>query len=114
MLPSNKRCQEVDEGRISNATNASAIWRRGLRENGMNDIEKEIYIWPNDQKRKHLRDDGVPTRIDGRYWTGGERAISHAMDAVEGMGASVYLTDAVNYLAKAQRCVADHIEQEVR
>lgn len=72
------------------------------------------FIWPNDQRRAHLRSDGVPTRIYGPYWTEGERAIWNAINVVESMGASLALTDAVNYLAKAQSCVADHIEQEVK
>lgn len=61
-------------------------------------------------RRPRLRDDGIPTRADMRYWTLAEDAIALAMRAVEAAGASLALTDAVNLLSNARDRVADHVE----
>lgn len=62
--------------------------------------------------RQKLRDEGVPTRADQRYWCGMEWAIHFAIQEVERGGASIALTDAVILLSRAQDKVADHIESE--
>lgn len=51
-----------------------------------------------------------PSRQCMDLFSVGESAIRHAVDVVEGMGASVHLTDAVILLAKARAKVADHVE----
>lgn len=67
-------------------------------------------IAPLAEPRPHLRDDGIPTRADIRFWSDAERAIATAMRAVEDAGASLALTDAVILLGKARDRVADHVE----
>ena len=59
-----------------------------------------------------LQVDGWPRRSRVDYWSPAEHAISAAMRAVEEAGGSLKLTEAVNLLAKAQACVADHIESQ--
>ena len=66
--------------------------------------------WNGEGLRPHLRPDGVPTRIDLRWMTGAERAISDAMSLVENAGGSPALTDAIALLARARSRVADHVE----
>ena len=66
--------------------------------------------WNGEGLRPHLRPDGVPTRIDLRWMTGAERAISDAMSLVENAGGSPALTDALTLLARACSRVADHVE----
>jgi hypothetical protein len=60
--------------------------------------------------RPHLRDDGIPTRCDTTRMSDAEIAITAAMHAVEGAGASPAMTDAVALLGKARDRVADHVE----
>jgi hypothetical protein len=60
--------------------------------------------------RPHLRPDGIPTRIDVRYHSAAEVAITDAMKKVEDMGADSALTDAVMLLLKAKDRVADYVE----
>jgi hypothetical protein len=67
--------------------------------------------WRKDIPRPHLRSDGIPTRIDSQWQTIAEKAIGDAMQAVENMGASIALTDAVTFLSKARDRVADHVER---
>lgn len=52
----------------------------------------------------------VPRRICLDQYSTGEKAIQQAVDAVERMGASVHLTDAVILLSKAREKVADHVD----
>jgi len=77
-----------------------------------NGAERKIYRtnWPEHLTRPPKREDGMPTRNDTRYYTAAEKAIAAAMVAVESMGASEALTDAVTLLAKARGRVADHAE----
>jgi len=67
--------------------------------------------WRTDVARPQKRDDGMMTRIDIRWHTSAEQAITKAMAKVEALGASVALTDAVMLLGKARDRVADHVEQ---
>lgn len=60
--------------------------------------------------RPSKRPDGIPTRIDQQWMTPAELYIASAMEAVERVGASVAITDAVTLLAKARERVADHVE----
>ncbi len=60
--------------------------------------------------RAHKRPDGFPTRNDRSYFTPAETAITAACYAVESVGASVALTNAVTLLLKARDLVADHVE----
>jgi hypothetical protein len=60
--------------------------------------------------RPKLRPDGVPSRCDRSLMTAAELAITAAMIAVEGAGASLALTEAVTLLSKARDRVADHVE----
>jgi hypothetical protein len=60
--------------------------------------------------RSHLRDDGFPTRQDTSLYTPAETAIREAMLAVEAVGASDALTEAVVLLDRARNLVADHVE----
>ncbi len=67
-------------------------------------------LWDGRRPRPAKRPDEIPTRVDMQWWSDAEMAISKAMAAVEKEGASPALTEAVALLAKAQSCVADHIE----
>lgn len=80
-----------------------------------NGAERKIYRtnWPEHLQRPAKREDGVPTRIDTRYYTEAEKAIAKAMELVEAMGASAALTDAVTHLGEARNHVADHIESPI-
>lgn len=60
--------------------------------------------------RPHLLPDGIPSRCDYTLMSPAELAISAAMAAVEGAGASAALTHAVKLLAAARGLVADHVE----
>ncbi len=60
--------------------------------------------------RAKNRPDGIPSRCDRMLMTPAELAITDAMYAVEGAGASLALTDAVMFLSKARDRVADHVE----
>lgn len=60
--------------------------------------------------RPAKRPDGIPTRIDLRWMSAAEHAITDVMAIVESCGASVALTDAVTLLGKARDRVADHVE----
>ena len=67
--------------------------------------------WKKDGGARPVRrPDGIPTRADMQWMTAAELAIREAMQAVEAVGASVALTDAVTLLSKAQDRVADHVE----
>lgn len=66
--------------------------------------------WDGPLPRPQKREDGVPTRIDIRWYTAAEAAIRDAMQAVERAGASIALTDAINFLSMAKDRVADHVE----
>lgn len=63
--------------------------------------------------RPKTRPDGWPTRADLQWLTEAERAIRDAVGVVEGVGASIALTDAVILLGEARRRVADHVEGEM-
>jgi len=63
-----------------------------------------------EKPRPSNREDGIPTRVDQRYWSPAERAIFAAVLEVEASGADPALTDAVNLLAKARDRVADYYE----
>lgn len=60
--------------------------------------------------RARMRADGIPTRCDVQWMTPAELAISAAMRAVEGAGASEHLTAAVLLLGQARDRAADHAE----
>lgn len=60
--------------------------------------------------RSKLREDGIPTRCDVNTMTPVELMIMEAMRAVDKLGASPALTDAVNLLSQARDRVADHVE----
>ena len=62
------------------------------------------------QMRPHLRPDGIPTRNDEFYLTAAEKVINSAIEAVEALGASSALTEAVVLLVKARDRVADAVE----
>jgi hypothetical protein len=64
---------------------------------------------PLDDTRMTAASD-VPRRIDMSRWTPAERAIQHAVDAIEAMGADVRLTDAVILLSQARDKVADFVD----
>jgi hypothetical protein len=57
-----------------------------------------------------LRADGFPTRACLELMSDAERAIYNAVQAVEAVGASPALTEAVILLQKARDIVADHVE----
>lgn len=52
-----------------------------------------------------------PRRAQMQQWVPAEKAIYDAVQLVEGMGASVRLTDAVVLLGKAREAVADFVDQ---
>lgn len=56
--------------------------------------------------------DEWPRRSRVDYWSPSEHAICAAMLVVEGVGADVLLTEAVNLLHEAQERVADYIESQ--
>jgi hypothetical protein len=60
--------------------------------------------------RKTHTDTGVPTRSHLQHFSPAELAIFEATTAVEAVGGSVALTDAVNLLQQARDRVADHME----
>ena len=65
----------------------------------------------NGGPRPLTRPDGIPTRIDMKFMTPAELAITEAMRAVENIaGGSPALTEAVTLLGKARDRVADHVE----
>lgn len=75
------------------------------------DQAMEAWKWKSTgELRPRHRPDGVPTRIDVRWYSDAEKAIAAAMAAVEAAGASPALTDAVVLLARAKDRVADHVE----
>lgn len=68
---------------------------------------------PIEEAPKHrlqFRDDGMAARACMEYWTAAEHAIQEAVRAVESLGASPALTDAVVLLGRARGRVADHAE----
>lgn len=70
-----------------------------------------LNAWEKDGgPRPARRPDGVPTRADMQWMTPAELAIRDAMQAVEAVGASLALTDAMTLLGKAQERVADYVE----
>lgn len=82
------------------------------------DAPKSVMDWLYDHRVKRMvrprtdpdADPIRPTRSDLRWWTTAEMEIQNAVDAVEKVGASPALTDAVVLLAKARDRVADHVE----
>lgn len=58
-----------------------------------------------------LTKNGIPRRCRVDLYTPTEKAISDAMQAVEGLPADVRLTDAVILLAQAREKVADFVEE---
>lgn len=64
--------------------------------------------------RPSKREDGWPTRADIRFDTDAERMCRILVGIVEGMGASVALTQAVTSLSDAREAIADHVEGVVR
>lgn len=54
----------------------------------------------------------LPRRVYMDMWSPAERAIYDAAQAVEGMGADVRLTEAVNLLAEARNRVADYVDEQ--
>lgn len=72
---------------------------------------KSLTEWKVDGgPRPQNRPDGIPTRADHHWHTPAEEAICEAMTAIEKLGASEDLTEALMLLAKARNRVADHVE----
>jgi hypothetical protein len=57
-----------------------------------------------------MADNDIPRRAQMLKWTPAERAIQHAVDEVERMGADVSLTTAVVKLGEARSAVADFVD----
>lgn len=94
----------VDALKAKGHTVTGATFTSGGME-GADGVIRRDYVAP-------LQVDGWPRRSRVDYWSPAEHAISAAMRVVEEAGGSLKLTEAVNLLAKAQACVADHIESQ--
>jgi len=54
----------------------------------------------------------LPRRVHTELWCEAEQAIKAAIERLEAMPASTYLTNAVNLLGQAFNCVADYVDEQ--